>query len=226
MTSLHKLTHFLPDSGRLRGLLARVVSITAALAALLSHPAWCDIIPPNRTAPWQGNVGVPGGIPTRTTIWKNIVTDFGADPTGHVDAAPIINAAIISCPAGQVVYMPAGTFLIATPIYPATKSNFTLRGAGQGQTILHVTTNHVPIYSSGVVPWPPPSTGPAITAGATKGSNTITVSDTSDFARGHALHYRTGYSDMGAQFGRVPGHAKEHGRHVQGAEQDRYNDHV
>ena len=91
MTSHNILTHFLPNSGRLRGLLARVVSITAALAALLSHPAWCDIIPPNRTAPWQGNVGVPGGIPTRTTIWKNIVTDLGADPTGHVDAAPIIN---------------------------------------------------------------------------------------------------------------------------------------
>ena len=36
--------------------------------------------------------------------------------------------------------MPAGTFKIATPIYPAAKSNFTLRGAGQGQTILHVTT--------------------------------------------------------------------------------------
>ena len=63
MSSSNFLAHFLPDSGRLRGLLARVVSITAALAALLSHPAWCDIIPGNRTAPWQGNVGVPGGIP-------------------------------------------------------------------------------------------------------------------------------------------------------------------
>ena len=182
MTSLHKLARFLPDPRRLRGFLARVVSVTAALAALLSHPAWCDIIPPNRTAPWQGNVGVPGGIPTRTTIWKNIVTDLGADPTGHVDAAPIITSALISCPAGQIVYMPAGTFLIATSIYPAGKSNFTLRGAGQGQTVLHVTTDIVPIYSSGVAPWPPPSTGPAITAGATKGSNAITVADTSDFA--------------------------------------------
>src|SRR5262249_49988351 len=78
--------------------------------------------------------------------------------------------------------MPAGTFLIATPIYPAAKSNFTLRGAGQGQTVLRVTTNLVPIYSSGVVPWPPPSTGPAITAAATRSSNVITVPDTSDFA--------------------------------------------
>ena len=78
--------------------------------------------------------------------------------------------------------MPAGTFKVATPIYPAAKSNFTLSGAGQGQTILHVTINNVPIYSSGVMPWPPPSTGPAITAGATKGSQQITVSDTSAFA--------------------------------------------
>jgi hypothetical protein len=158
-----------------------VVCITVVLEALLLHPAWCDIIPPNRRAIWQGNVGVPGGIPARTTIWKNIVTDLGADPTGQVDAAPIINSAIATCPTGQVVYMPAGTFKIATPIYPAAKSNFTLRGEGQGQTILHITTNTVPIYSSGVQPWPPPTIGPAITAGATKGSNTITVLDASGF---------------------------------------------
>ena len=125
---------------------------------------------------------MPGGIPNRTTIYVNIVTDLGADPTGVVDASAIINSAIQSCPVGQVVYMPAGTFLIAAPIYPATKSNFTLRGAGQGQTILHVTTVNPPIYSSGMEPWPPLTTGPAITAGATKGSNTITVSDTSAFA--------------------------------------------
>lgn len=149
---------------------------------LCAGPAVAEIIPTGRTAPWQGNVGVPGGIPTRTTIWKNIVTDLGADPTGHVDAAPIITSALTSCPAGQVVYMPAGTFKVATPIYPAAKSNFTLRGAGQGQTILHVTINSVPIYSSGLMPWPPPSTGPAITAGATRGSKAITVSDTSAFA--------------------------------------------
>jgi hypothetical protein len=46
---------------------------------------------------------------------------------------------------------------------------------------LHATVNSPPIYSSGIEPWPPLSTGPAITAGATKNSNTITVSDTSAF---------------------------------------------
>jgi hypothetical protein len=159
----------------------RVLSSTWAVILLTATSLIAEIIPPNRTAPWQGNVGVPGGIPTRTTIYKNIVTDLGADPTGQVDAAPIINSAINSCPAGQVVYMPAGTFKIAAPIYPAAKSNFTLRGAGQGQTILHITTNTVPIYSSGVETWPPLTTGQSVSSGATSGSNTVTVADSSVF---------------------------------------------
>ena len=45
----------------------------------------------------------------------------------------MINRAIKSCPPGQVVYMPAGTFKIATPIYPASKSNFTLRAQDKGE---------------------------------------------------------------------------------------------
>lgn len=158
---------------------ASAVLLSLVLSAGL---AVAEIIPPGRTAPWQGNVGVPGGIPSRTTIYKNIVTDLGADPTGKVDASPIINRAIGSCPVGQVVYIPAGTFLIATPISTTSKSNFTLRGAGQGQTILRVTTNVTPISSRGLSPWPPPDSGPSITAGATRGSNAITVSITSTFA--------------------------------------------
>ena len=91
-------------------------------------------------------------FPNRTTIYKNIVTDLGADPTGKVDAAPIINRAIGSCPVGQVVYMPAGTFMIATPIYAAAKSNFTLqrRRTRANDSSRHHERN-IPIYSSGVV---------------------------------------------------------------------------
>jgi hypothetical protein len=159
---------------------------SAASAVLLSFvlaggPATAEIIPTNRTAPWQGNVGVPGGIPARTTIYKNIVTDLRADPTGNMDAAPIINRAILSCPAGQVVYMPAGTFKIATAIYSQNKSNYTLRGAGQGQTILKPTANNG-ISMHGVLPWPPSTNWLPISAGATKGSNVITITDTSAFA--------------------------------------------
>ena len=164
---------------RLKTQVARVISITAVLGALLSEPAWCDIIPDNRTAPWQGNVGVPGGIPDRNTIYKNIVTDLGADPTGVVDCTAIIQIAISLCPVGQVVYIPPGTFRLNNRVYLAAKQNFTLRGAGQGITIIKAYNNGYFLFGS--QQWPPPNTYIPITAGATKGSNTITVADTSGF---------------------------------------------
>src|SRR4029077_8636879 len=78
-----------------------------------------------------------------------------------------------------VVYMPAGTFRIDSGIYQLNRSNFTLRGAGQGQTILKGG-----ISLRGNVPWPPPTNDDwiAISSGATKGSNTITLPRTSAFA--------------------------------------------
>lgn len=147
------------------------------------------IIPDDRTAPWQGNVGVPGGIPTRTTIWKNIVTDLGADPTGVVDAAPIISNAINSCPAGQVVYMPAGTFRINSQItFDQNRSNGTLRGAGMGQTVLKSYANGGNgVFYAGNGDWPRPSATIAITSGATKGSTIVTVPNTSSIPVGNIV---------------------------------------
>lgn len=140
------------------------------------------IIPEDRLFQWQGNVGVPGGIPNRTAVYKDIVRDLGADPTGQVNAAPIIQSAVNSCPAGQVIYVPQGTYLISSGVVWQNKSNQTLRGAGQGKTIFKIATTAVPFYIRGVEPWPPPTNYQSISAGATKGSNTITVPDTSSFA--------------------------------------------
>jgi hypothetical protein len=147
-------------------------------------PAFAQIIPANRSAPWEGNVGVPGGIPYRTSIYKNIVTDLGADPTGAQDCAPIIERAISSCPPGKVVYIPAGTFTLKSRVYVANKSNITLRGAGAGVTVIKSTSDNGYILLAGAGPWPPPSTWIPIRAGATKGSNIISVSNTSNFTVG------------------------------------------
>ena len=52
-----------------------------------------------------------------------------ADPTGKADSAPAINAALSVCPAGEFVYLPAGTYRInATLVFP--KRGVVLRGAG------------------------------------------------------------------------------------------------
>ena len=113
------------------------------LGVCLAPHSGATVIPGNRTAPWQGNVGVPGGIPSRTTIYVNIVTDLGADPTGVVDCSGIIQNAINSCPAGQVVYIPPGRFRVGTQITLSnSKNNFTIRGAGMGLTTVFSASNN------------------------------------------------------------------------------------
>jgi Pectate lyase superfamily protein len=147
-----------------------------------------DIIPDSRTAPWRGNVGVPGGIPNRPRIYKNIVTDLRADPTGKMDCSTIIQRAIDKCPKGQVIYIPEGRFLLGTPINIANnKSNRSVRGSGMGRTTLFSAHNKS-MFSIGSSAWPPSDTRPAnwvsISSGATKGSNTITVANTNAFVVG------------------------------------------
>jgi hypothetical protein len=131
------------------------------------------IFPPERMAQWKGNVGVPGGIPNRTTIFKTLT------PSGGDDAAQI-QTAVLTCPADQVVMLAAGTFRLVTSVAWNNKNNVTLRGAGQGRTILK--TEGGIIHVRGIEPWPPPTDWQPITAGATKGSNTITIADTTAYA--------------------------------------------
>jgi Endopolygalacturonase len=168
----------------------RTSPILAALLFLLlfAGVSWAEIIPASRTAPWQGNVGVPESIPNRTRIYKNVVTDLGADPKGATDCSSIIQNAIDKCPKDQVVYIPEGTFRVATLLhFGKDKSNSTLRGAGMGRTILFSANNN-PIFSVGTLTWPPADKSQdnwvPISSGATKGSNTITVGNTAAFVVG------------------------------------------
>jgi len=166
---------------------AALIAVSALLLAF-ACVGLAEVIPGSRTAPWQGNVGVPGGIPKRTKIYKNIVTDLGADPAGAKDCSSIIQSAINKCPNGQVVYIPVGRFRVETPVHVGNKtSNRTLRGAGMGRTTLFGPNNN-PIFTAGDPTWPTPEEDPAnwisITSGATKGSNTITVASTRKFVIG------------------------------------------
>ncbi len=90
-----------------------------------------DIIPPDRKINWS-NTGIPGGIPDRTVICATINSAlFG---NGITDATSAIQNALDACPDEQVVYLPAGTYLINSTIH--LQSYHTLRGAGQGKTII------------------------------------------------------------------------------------------
>ena len=94
------------------------------------------LIPPERRPPWQGSVGVPGGIPTLTTYCTTAAcnTLYG----GSVSTSTI-NAAIASAPADTVVRIPAGTFTLTGIVN--LKSHVVLRGAGMDVTTLDTSVN-------------------------------------------------------------------------------------
>jgi hypothetical protein len=77
---------------------------------------------------------IASGIPNRTTVYKML------SPTGSDDTAQI-NAAIASCPAGEVVLLTTGVFRISgqgVQIWPGSGNanpGCTLRGSGPGQQL-------------------------------------------------------------------------------------------
>jgi hypothetical protein len=82
------------------------------------------IIPADRRTTW--NPGIPGGIPSRTTVCAQLAAaTFG---NGSSDAGPAIQAAIDACPEGQVVSLGAGTF--KTSVTLRLVKGVVLRGAG------------------------------------------------------------------------------------------------
>jgi hypothetical protein len=88
------------------------------------------LLPSNRDgyASWStAGLVTGGGIPNRTTIYKTL------SPNGTDDTATI-NAALASCPSGQVVLLAAGVFRITGNGLGLTTS-CTLRGAGPGQQL-------------------------------------------------------------------------------------------
>lgn len=180
---------------------AHKIILTAMALSGIPLTGLPDIIPADRQTAWTAGtvVGVPGGIPSRTVIYKNAVTDLGVDNTGGKDISGPVNSAISSCPANQVIYFPPGTYRIGAAIGSTSKQNYTIRGAGMGKTIFVPTSDWGgQIFSAGFsdYPAPPTSSNPAraIQAGATKNSTSVTVSSTSGLTVGMMIQIRAGVS--------------------------------
>ena len=103
------------------------IAILVLLASFASSASATYSLPADRSVTWQGNVGVSGDIPNRTTVCKTL------SPSGGDDAAAI-QSAITACPAEQVVKLNAGTFIVKSQI--KLKSKITLKGEGMGKTII------------------------------------------------------------------------------------------
>src|SRR5262249_35006550 len=110
-----------------RALISTGFITLSTLVLATSASAHQTIVSSSRRLSWS-SAGVAGGIPTNRTT--NCATlNPGA-------TAAQISSAIASCPAGQVVFLNAGTYNITGIDFGGGKSNVTLRGAGADQTFL------------------------------------------------------------------------------------------
>ncbi len=144
-----------------------------------------EIIPADRRIDWS-YAGIPGGIPERDI--KCAIIDSDIYGNGTADATAAIQTALNHCPANQVVYLPAGTYIITKPIY--LRNHKTLRGAGPGLTTLkHTGSNRGGIISVQNEVWDAligsPQTRPI--SQAVKDTQVITLTNTSGISTGDVL---------------------------------------
>jgi hypothetical protein len=157
------------------------------------------ILSADRATTWNPGVRGAGGIPTRTTVCSTL------NPRGETsDDTAQIQAAINACPAGQVVQLAAGTFLVNSGNYLLINKGITLRGAGPGETTLAKTNGAKPFQEAvGAKPSPLIVVGPhlfssspdpsdiaasaGLTADAVKGEYAVTVANATGFAPGQIV---------------------------------------
>jgi hypothetical protein len=149
----------------------------------------------DRGTVWNPGMMAVGGIPARTTICATVnASSYG---NGSQEASAGIQAALDACPAGQVVQLSAGTFLVNN--YLLVHTPITLRGAGAGTTILQKTDgaklnqetppDSQPIVIVGPMRWPSPdeSTSVNLTVDGAKGAYSVTVASGAGFATGQMV---------------------------------------
>jgi len=133
-----------------------------------------EIIPEHRRVPWQP--GISGGIPDYP-VGAN-VKDYGAVGDGQTDDTQAFRDAIIAASEGTAVLIPNGVYKITNTL--VITKGIVLRGEGYARTRLIFDTLNDCILLAG--------TGPSgwknMTSGITKGSNKVTVDNTSGLSIG------------------------------------------
>ncbi|MDR3688939.1 MAG: hypothetical protein P4L46_06130 [Fimbriimonas sp.] len=163
-------------------------------------------LPADRATLWDPGItvdvatGRPLGsdrLPVRTQVWATI--DAATYGNGARDATAGINSALAACPAGNVVKLSAGTFLVNSDIVSINRTGIVLRGAGAGVTRL-VRTNGakmgsylpgvaMPVVIVGASRWPHPasSTSKPLAADGVKGTYSVTIANASSFTTGQKV---------------------------------------
>ena len=138
-----------------------------------------SIIAADRRTAW--NPGIPGGIPSRTTICATVnAATFG---NGSTDATSAIQTAINGCPEGQVVYLPAGTYKVTSNLTIA--KGIVLRGDGPTLTKIRASFaagSVAVVYMANL--WPTWGSAVNVTTDVPKDATSIPVANGGAFRAG------------------------------------------
>jgi hypothetical protein len=158
-----------------KGIILTVALLTLLLPSVLAVYQ----LPADRTIDWS-KAGIPGGIPVRNIICANVKNaPYNAYGDGVHDDTVAIQQAIIDCPAGQVVYLPQGTYRVSTTTLRGWETNMyiskgiTLRGAGPGKTIILPASSRLFNIGGG-----DPTNYVDVVSGYQKGSTSMTLAST------------------------------------------------
>jgi len=167
---------------RIQSILLPLIVLLFSFSAASYAQLWSGIINSGRAIDWS-SVGA-GPIPPRTTICATL--NPGASSSQ-------INSAIQSCPAGQTVFLNAGTYNVSLITWN-NKSNVTLRGAGAEQTIVkfsggacHGVNANVCMDSGDNNSGQMPGNTANWTAGYARGTTVITLSSTTNLKVGSPI---------------------------------------
>jgi hypothetical protein len=166
-------------------LIFKKLMVIFIIVMYISFSCWADIIPPDRRIDW--NPGIPGGIPSRTTIFANVKNaPYNAVGDGVADDTTAIQNAINACPEGQVVYIPTGTYRITSTLQ--IQKGIVLRGAGSSGPSKTTIMQHGAGGVINVGLWDNMNCCDIVSvdaiSGYTKGSTSITLASASGYSVG------------------------------------------
>ncbi len=167
--------------------LALSINPGSAHSADSNHGGDNGLFSPDRTIDWsRAGVWAGGvkGIPNRTTIFCNVRMSIPGSPLvargdGVQDDTAALRAAISACPAGQVVFLPQGTYRISGTL--TINKGIVVRGEGPDRTrIINCSNDWIfRIIGLGI------SRNPInVLSGFQKGSDTVTVANGTPFIPG------------------------------------------
>jgi hypothetical protein len=155
-----------------------LISILLLFSALSYGQAWSGILSPARAVDWT-QAGLPGGIPSRTTICANVLVS---------DNTAAIQSKINACPANQVVKFPTGTWNLSGNIY--ANKGIVLRGNGPTNTLINLSGGDIffSVAGSGGLGNYPPNLGSTHwTGGLTQGSTVLSLASTAGVVAGQRI---------------------------------------